>query len=56
MREPDSNGFLNTNIVENIGLTHEVLRQALRDTYNLLDQIDTTLETAEVFPLSQTVG
>jgi hypothetical protein len=55
MREPDSNGFLNTSIVESIGLTHEMLKQALRDTYNLLDQIDTTLETAEVFPLSQTV-
>lgn len=55
MREPDSACFLNTNAVESIGLTHEILKQALRDTYNLLDQIDSTLEAAEVFPLSQTV-
>lgn len=55
IREPASNSFLNTNILESIGLTHEILRQALRDTYNLLDRIDATLEIAEVFPLSQTV-
>jgi transcriptional regulator with XRE-family HTH domain len=55
MREPASNGFLNANVLENIGLNHEILRQAIRDTYSLLDQIDKTLEKAEVFPLSQTV-
>lgn len=55
MREPASNGFLNKKIIESIGLTHEMLRQAIRDTYNLLDQIDATLDTAEVLPLSQTV-
>jgi hypothetical protein len=32
-----------------------MLRQAIRDTYNLLDKIDKTLEISEVFPLSQTV-
>ncbi len=55
IREPVSNGFLNANVIENIGLNHEILRQALRDTYNLLNKIDMTLEIAEVFPLSQTV-
>jgi transcriptional regulator with XRE-family HTH domain len=55
IREPASNGFLNANVIESIGLNHEILRQAIRDTYNLLNKIDMTLETAEVFPLSQTV-
>ena len=55
IREPASNGFLNANVIESIGLNHEILRQALRDTYNLLNKIDMTLEIAEVFPLSQTV-
>jgi transcriptional regulator with XRE-family HTH domain len=55
IREPASNGFLNANVIESIGLNHEILRQALQDTYNLLDKIDMTLEIAEVFPLSQTV-
>jgi transcriptional regulator with XRE-family HTH domain len=55
MREPASNGFVNATVIEGIGLSHEMLRQSIRDTYHLLDQIDTTLETAEVFPLSQTV-
>lgn len=55
MREPASNGFVNASVLENIGLSHEMLRNALRDTYKLLDQIDATLETAGVFPLSQTV-
>jgi transcriptional regulator with XRE-family HTH domain len=55
MREPAANGFLNAKVIERIGLSHEILRQAIRDTYNLLDQIDATLESAEVFPLSQTV-
>jgi transcriptional regulator with XRE-family HTH domain len=55
MREPASNGFLSPSIIESIGLTHEMLRQAIRDTYHLLDQIDVTLETADVSPLSQTV-
>jgi transcriptional regulator with XRE-family HTH domain len=55
IRKPASNGFLNANVIENIGLNHEMLRQAIRDTYNLLDKIDKTLEISEVFPLSQTV-
>jgi transcriptional regulator with XRE-family HTH domain len=55
IREPASNGFLNANAIENIGLNHEMFRQAIRDTYNLLDKIDKTLEISEVFPLSQTV-
>jgi transcriptional regulator with XRE-family HTH domain len=55
VREPVANGFLNANVIERIGLSHEILKQAIRDTYNLLDQIDATLENAEVFPLSQTV-
>ena len=55
MREPASNGFVNTNAIESIGLNHEIMRQAIRDTYHLLDQIDTTLKSAGVFPLSQTV-
>lgn len=55
MREPCSNGFLNLNALECIGLSHDMLREAIRDTYRLLDQIDATLEAAEVFPLSQTV-
>ena len=55
IREPASNGFLNANVIESIGLNHEILRQAIRDTYNLLNKIDKTLETSEVFPLSQTV-
>ncbi|AFZ02349.1 helix-turn-helix domain-containing protein [Calothrix sp. PCC 6303] len=55
MREPAAKGFLNAKVIEEIGLSHEMLRQAIRDTYKLLDQIDATLETAEVFPLSQTV-
>lgn len=55
IREPASNGFLNANVIESIGLNHEILRQAIRDTYNLLNKIDKTLEISEVFPLSQTV-
>jgi transcriptional regulator with XRE-family HTH domain len=55
IREPASNGFLNANAIENIGLNHEMLKQAIRDTYNLLDKVDKTLEISEVFPLSQTV-
>jgi hypothetical protein len=55
MREPASNGFVNPSALESIGLSHDILREAIRDTYRLLDQIDATLEAAEVFPLSQTV-
>lgn len=55
MREPASNGFVNSNALERIGLSHDILREAIRDTYQLLDQIDATLESAGVFPLSQTV-
>ena len=54
-REPVSNGFVNANVLENIGLNHKIFQSAIRDTYNLLDSVDRTLETAEVFPLSQTV-
>ncbi|MBI4779820.1 MAG: hypothetical protein HY785_00710 [Oscillatoriophycideae cyanobacterium NC_groundwater_1537_Pr4_S-0.65um_50_18] len=55
MREPALNGFVNSNALERIGLNHQILREAIRDTYQLLDQIDATLEIAGVFPLSQTV-
>jgi hypothetical protein len=55
MREPALNGYLNPQVLESIGLSHEMLRQSIRDTYHLLDQIDATLQTAEVLPLSQTV-
>ncbi len=55
MREPASNGFVNASVLESIGLSHEMLRKAIRDTYGLLDQIDATLEIAGVFPLSQTI-
>lgn len=54
MREPASNGFVNASVIESIGLNHQILREAIRDTYSLLDQLDATLETAEMFPLSQT--
>ncbi|MBD2457899.1 hypothetical protein H6G80_28010 [Nostoc sp. FACHB-87] len=55
MRASDLGYFVNANVLEKIGLSPDILRQAIRDTYKLLDQIDATLETAEVFPLSQTV-
>jgi hypothetical protein len=55
MREPISKSFVNARVLENIDLNHEMLRRAMRDTYRLLDQIDSTLEAAEVFPLSQTI-
>lgn len=55
MREPAVNGFVNVGILAGIGLSHEILREAIRDTYGLLDQIDATLEKANVFLLSQTV-
>lgn len=55
MREPASTGFVNSSTLERIGLSHDILREAIRDTYQLLDQIDATLEIAGVFPLSQTV-
>lgn len=55
MRQPALNGFINTGILEDIGLSHEVLRNSIQDTYNLLDQIDATLTASGVFPLSQTV-
>lgn len=55
MREPAINGFVNSSALERIGLSHDILREAIRDTYQLIDQIDATLEIAGVFPLSQTV-
>jgi hypothetical protein len=55
MREPASIGFVNSSALERIGLSHDILLEAIRDTYQLLDQIDATLEIAGVFPLSQTV-
>lgn len=55
MREPTSNACVNSSVLESIGLSHEMIRAAIMDTYRLLDQIDETLEAAEVFPLSQTV-
>lgn len=54
-REPVSEGFVNAKILESIGLSHEIFKFAIGDTYNLLDKVDRTLETAGVFPLSQTV-
>lgn len=55
MREPRLTGFVNSDALSRIGLSHNILREAIRDTYQLLDQIDSTLEMAGVFPLSQTV-
>lgn len=55
MRQLASDGFVNASVLENIGLSHEVLRNAIEDTYSLLDRMDLTLETAGVFPLSQII-
>ncbi len=55
MREPAPNGLINEGVLKSIGLNHEILRKAIKDTYLLLDQLDVTLEAAGVFPLSQTV-
>jgi hypothetical protein len=46
---------LNGAVLESIGLDHEVVREAIAQTYDLLDRIDNTLTSAGVFPLSQTV-
>jgi hypothetical protein len=55
MRQPALDGFINAKVLEGIGLSHEILRQSIQDTYNLLDQVDATLMGSEVFPLSQMV-
>jgi hypothetical protein len=55
MRLANTNGFVNEGTLTNIGLSHDILKSAIQTTYNLLDQIDATLVTAGVFPLSQTV-
>jgi len=55
MRQPALNGFINAKVLEDIGLSHEVLIKSIQDTYNLLDKVDVTLAESGVFPLSQTV-
>lgn len=55
MREWASDCFANKEALANVGLNYEILKQAVQDTYNLLDGIDATLEIAEAFPLSQLV-
>jgi hypothetical protein len=55
LRLANPNGFINEGALTSIGLSHNVVKNAIQGTYNLLDQIDATLITAGVFPLSQTV-
>lgn len=45
----------NSHVIEELGLSHESLRNAVTYTYELLDRIDETLISAGGFPLSQTV-
>jgi len=46
---------LNGSVLEEVGLGHEIIRDAIAQTYDLLDRVDATLVSAGVFPLSQTV-
>jgi len=46
---------LNGRVLEEVGLSHVVLRAAIQQTYDLIDRIDQTLLSAGVFRLSQTV-
>jgi hypothetical protein len=46
---------LNGRLLSELGLSHEAISSAIKDTYNLLDRIDETLADADVFPLSQMV-
>lgn len=55
MRQSALGQFVNSEVLEKIGLSHEVLRNSIQGTYNLLDQVDKTLTTSGSFPLSQTV-
>lgn len=47
--------FLNERALTAVGLSSEIIRNAISTTYRLLDGIDKTLIDADVFPLSQTV-
>lgn len=47
--------MLNGRLLDEIGLSHVVLREAIQQTYDLIDRIDQTLLSAGVFRLSQTV-
>jgi hypothetical protein len=50
-----SGRIANGRLLDEIGLSAEVLKAAISQTYDLLDKIDQTLTSAGVFPLSQTV-
>lgn len=50
-----SGKIANSRLLEEIGLSHDLLRAAIQQTYDLLDRIDATLVDAGGFPLSQTV-
>lgn len=47
--------FSNGRILDNIGLSHKMMKEAIEKTYQLLDSIDETLTRAGSYPLSQTV-
>ena len=50
-----NDGFVNGNILESIGLSHNQIAAAILGTYRLLDRIDATLTADGVDPLCQVV-
>ena len=51
-REICRNGFANEEALEEVGLSHDQLAAAVRDTYRLMDSIDATLTGDGVEPLN----
>jgi len=55
MKRRVSGRTANSETLELLGISSEVIRSSITETYQLLDRIDATLVDAGVFPLSQTV-